>query len=1129
MTPDELKMPVVKRIVGDLQLELKYYQCSRLQNCSEIVADIVTRLLFIVKTDPKGSPYNGSSMHLTELAMEVVRAVLKKLSSVSPSMNAHYSRPAAARMAYSIHQKLVKSLYTPDDMKDFLSTRNGTLMTAIAEHVSKKISKLFQHPFQHLKPPSVVRLFMTASNYRSSLRTGERLVVDIEAVTSVVTLVLQQLHCERDTEFVFQPRSWPLVDHVVNRLTLSGMQVTKKKSKVTCYFTINDMFSMVNAICQRLLAMYDTMESLMEALSYKNRMVSRDISHLVSEQIKMVCQRKKMDLQPTKMPHTFNMENVICSVVARFVHILVPVTMADKEDLIMCLLLADQIRYLTEVIVYQSQESRYLSLHLKELSPNMIDELGDIAFNHYIETFPLYNVQEQLHMLVMDKIQSYMISNMIASTLLDHVKLLSHEELKELPTSGALQSPAELTVANDSHAVKPPPGFVLPNTSAAVKPPPGFVVPGLKPPPGFAVPDASPAVNPRPGFAVPGLKPQPGFAVPCESAAITLPPGFALPNASPAVKPPPGFSVPATLSAVKPPPGFALPDGSSTVRPSPGFVRPDASLAVMEPPGFALPSKSSSDTSPSGLPSFAVKPPPGFALPNISPAVKPHPGFALPDAPPAVKPPPGFAVPAVKLPPGIALPDLPDAPSAVKPPPGFAVPAVKLPGFALPCDSTAVTLPPGFALPNAVPAVKPPPGFSVPDTSSAVKPPPGFPLPHRSSTVKPPPGFALPNTLTAVKPPPGFSVPAASPAVKPPPGFAVPVVKPPSRVALPDASPALKPVNLSPPGFSLPEVPSPIKPPPGFCLPAVLPPPGFALPDASSAVKAPPGFALCYESTAITLSPGFVLCDALPAVMPPPEFSLPHASCPVKLPPGFCVPTVKSPPDFAVPDISPAVKLPPGLALPDASPPLRQTSRFPVPAVKPPPGFAPLKASPALRPPPGFAPLKASPAVKPPPGFAPLKASPALRPPPGFDLPNASSPVKPPPGFCLPAVMHALPDVPAVVEPPLECDVGVSSSSVKSLPRLALTKYSRDQLRRSEEETQDKDRLNHSCVQDKTIMAASNSSEDDQNQAQLAPEQVKSTKKRGLKGFLQKVRKALRCWPASRETEAQGTELSRNH
>ncbi|KAL2084508.1 hypothetical protein ACEWY4_020026 [Coilia grayii] len=203
MTPDELKMPVVKRIVGDLQLELKYYQCSRLQNCSEIVADIVTRLLFIVKTDPKGSPYNGSSMHLTELAMEVVRAVLKKLSSVSPSMHAHYSRPAAARMAYSIHQKLVRSLYTSDDMKDFLSTRNGTLMTAIAEHVSRKIGKLFQHPFQHLKPPSIVRLFMTASNYRSSLRTGERLVVDIEAVTSVVTLVLQQLYSGRDTEFVF--------------------------------------------------------------------------------------------------------------------------------------------------------------------------------------------------------------------------------------------------------------------------------------------------------------------------------------------------------------------------------------------------------------------------------------------------------------------------------------------------------------------------------------------------------------------------------------------------------------------------------------------------------------------------------------------------------------------------------------------------------------------------------------------------------------------------------------------------------------------------------------------------------------------------------------------------------------
>ncbi|KAG5278982.1 hypothetical protein AALO_G00104840 [Alosa alosa] len=57
-------------------------------------------------------------------------------------------------MTHSIHQKLLKSLYTPDDMKQFLSARNGTLLAAISEHVSVEL--LRQQGFQ-FDPTSAVR------------------------------------------------------------------------------------------------------------------------------------------------------------------------------------------------------------------------------------------------------------------------------------------------------------------------------------------------------------------------------------------------------------------------------------------------------------------------------------------------------------------------------------------------------------------------------------------------------------------------------------------------------------------------------------------------------------------------------------------------------------------------------------------------------------------------------------------------------------------------------------------------------------------------------------------------------------------------------------------------------------
>ncbi|XP_048086158.1 uncharacterized protein LOC125285663 [Alosa alosa] len=225
-------MPLLKRILRDLEVEIKYYQCSRLHTRSEVVADVVTQLFFMMKTDPSGTPCNGSSMKLTELAMDVVHAVLGNLSSRLPisSLQAQYSHPAAARMTQSIHHKLVKATYTADDMKQFLSTGNETVMAAIIQIVSVKVARLFQRSFQRPSaPPSFLKLFLVASDQKISPTAAQKLVIHMETVTSVLALVLMQIYSKEGREFTFEAHKWPLVEHVVIRLSLSGVNVSKKK------------------------------------------------------------------------------------------------------------------------------------------------------------------------------------------------------------------------------------------------------------------------------------------------------------------------------------------------------------------------------------------------------------------------------------------------------------------------------------------------------------------------------------------------------------------------------------------------------------------------------------------------------------------------------------------------------------------------------------------------------------------------------------------------------------------------------------------------------------------------------------------------------------------------------------
>lgn len=912
MTPDDLMMPLVKRVLGDLELELQYYTCSRLHTRLEVVADIVTRLFFIMKTDHSGTPNIGSSMQLTGLAMDIVRAVIGNLSSVLPvtSSQAHYSRPTAARITRSIHQKLVKAMYTADDMKEFLSNGNGTLMAAITEHVSLKAIRLFQQTFQRpSEPPSILRLFLIASDHRSSPAAGERLVIHIETVTSVVTLVLMQIYSEKDTGFVFQAHRWPLVEHVLNRLALCGVKVTKKKDKVTRYFNMNEVVCMVNSICEQLVIKYDTMKSLTEALSYKNRMVSRDIGRLVSAHFDMVCHNRKVDTPPPlEVPPCPDLQNLICGIVARFVHSLVPVTMADKDNLIICLLLVDQIRFLTEVGLFQSHNIGSLSCHLKDLSSEMTEQLGDMVWNQYIESWPLHDAQDQLHTLVMDKQQSYMISTMIGKTLQDYVKLLcniSCDEHEESLTTRELQPPPGLSVPDTLPVVKRPPGFDVPDALSPVKPPPGFPLPDAStaviPPPGFALPDSLPAVRPPPGFT----------ALPETLPAACLPPGFAMPSTPSPVKPPPGFASPETSCAVSPPPGFALSGPSPAVKPPPGFLPTDVSPVLKPPPGFMS----------------TVKPPPVLSITDTSCAVKPPPGFAPTIASPVVRPPPGFmpvdALTAVKPLPGFTSPD---TAAAVPPPPRFVLPgssAVVNPplgkGFAPSEASSAVR--PAFEIvrPDTLPAVRPPPGFTLPVTSTAVCPLPGFAVPNSPPVVKPPPGFAPPEAVPAARPPPGFGPPTESADVRPPPGFAPDAsatVRPPPGFMSSDLSPAVG----SPPGFLLPDAVCVAKPPPGFTCgmvtsPAVRPPPGFA-PLNTSEVKPPPGFSVTTGPAAVLPTPA--------AVRPPPGFALPGETPVVgPPPPGFpqakpsatVRPTVKrlpllhpsSVPRVTLPEVSPVL------------------------------------------------------------------------------------------------------------------------------------------------------------------------------------------------------------------------------
>lgn len=73
---------------------------------------------------------------------------------------------------------------------------------------------------------------------------------------------------------------------------------------------------------------------------------------------------------------------------------LILVTMDNRERLILCLLLVDQLRFLTDVGLTEILRSFPLACHLKELPSEMTDQLGDMVYRQYLLAYPLQGAED---------------------------------------------------------------------------------------------------------------------------------------------------------------------------------------------------------------------------------------------------------------------------------------------------------------------------------------------------------------------------------------------------------------------------------------------------------------------------------------------------------------------------------------------------------------------------------------------------------------------------------------------------------------------------------------------------------------------------------------------------------------
>ena len=356
---------------------------------SEVVVDVVSRLVHVLETNPANA---ALSVFLRDKASDIALEVLKKLCK--DHKVAYYTHLTAQRVVQSVWRKLVKS--NENTNVDPGSNDEG-LMAEFTSVIVAKIEKLFRPRSLPIERVDIITILSRASQNQHHA-DSTKLVIHSDTLTCVIVLVLHFIFSEEDND-VESLHTWPIADEVVDILAMSGARVTKRHHKENFHIELKEIIEMVHSIYAQLLDGSGTKVILQYALSARAKMASRDFASFVAEAILKAHQKSsdnRGSASEKKLP-CLNQNNVFRDLVPRFIIQLFPVSFVDKNSLLKCLQLAEQLCALLQQGVGEQEKDANFLFGLEELqvsSASVIQEIAGDCYSSYMQASPLRDDRE---------------------------------------------------------------------------------------------------------------------------------------------------------------------------------------------------------------------------------------------------------------------------------------------------------------------------------------------------------------------------------------------------------------------------------------------------------------------------------------------------------------------------------------------------------------------------------------------------------------------------------------------------------------------------------------------------------------------------------------------------------------
>ncbi|XP_062331372.1 uncharacterized protein LOC134031682 [Osmerus eperlanus] len=356
----------VQRALRNISRSLTFQPSSSLSSTSEVVLDLVLRLLQVLWPLLAAGPCDRASIGLSDTCVSIVLAVLEKLSAAlkSPAPQVHYFRATGIRLARSLLTKLW-CLTTPKELRRAKSARSSKLIRTIAGAVTVEVQRLFEAPPDFIPVGSVYRWLSEtrANRSRAAPRKPDVLVVHSDTLKNLLGLSVIQAYDGKMGKEVIDLHDWPLLDDVVNQLTQSGVKVTKNKEEVTWHLDLDDILTMVTNIHNCAHQFSGTKTILQFALSARANLLSRLIAQQMVRGLLKVKDKLNQDDEEEESPERcqFNTDPdmVLKHIIISFLEKLYPASEGLGEDLVAKFLsLAGQLCTLVHNIVARSHKSR---------------------------------------------------------------------------------------------------------------------------------------------------------------------------------------------------------------------------------------------------------------------------------------------------------------------------------------------------------------------------------------------------------------------------------------------------------------------------------------------------------------------------------------------------------------------------------------------------------------------------------------------------------------------------------------------------------------------------------------------------------------------------------------------------